>query len=82
MFRCLLLATVCLVATWAILPAPLDAGDVRDLKPGAKIVMDHGPLAYKPQLNFVIRSAEELVANSSKPLESKDPRCRRRCPRP
>jgi hypothetical protein len=42
------------------------------LKPLAKIVMAHGPLAYKPQLYLVVRSAEELVANSSKPLKAKD----------
>jgi hypothetical protein len=42
------------------------------LKPEAKIVMAHGPLAYKPQLHLVIRSAEELVENSSEPLKSKD----------
>jgi hypothetical protein len=72
MSRCLQLAIVCLVAAWAILPAPLGAEDVKDLKPAAKIVMTHGPLAYKPQRHLVIRSAEELVANSSKPLQSKD----------
>ena len=72
MSRCLQLAIVCLVAAWAILPAPLGAQDVKDLKPGAKIVMAHGPLANKPQLHLVIRSAEELVANSAKPLKSKD----------
>src|SRR5690242_10263350 len=72
MSRCLQLAIVCLLAAWAILPAPLGAEGVKDLKPGAKIVMGHGPLAYKPQLHLVIRSAEELVAKSSKPLKSKD----------
>src|SRR6516162_11626846 len=72
MSRCLRLAIGWLVAAWAILPAPLGAKDVKDLKPQAKIVMAHGPLAYKPQLHLVIRSAEELVANSSKPLKSKD----------
>src|SRR5215475_12363448 len=72
MSRCPQLAIVCLVAAWAIFPAPLGAEDVKDLKPGAKIVMAHGPLAYKPQLHLVIRSAEELVAESSKPLKSKD----------
>jgi hypothetical protein len=72
MARCPVLSIVCLTAARAILPAPLGAEDVRDFKPGAKIVMDHGPLAYKPQLNLVIRSAAELVANSSKPLKSKD----------
>src|SRR5262245_53741983 len=72
MSRCLRLAIVCLVAAWAILPGPLGAEDVKDLKPGAKIVMAHGPLAYKPQRHLVIRSAEEVVANSSKPLKSKD----------
>jgi hypothetical protein len=66
------LAIVGLMAAWAIRPAPLGAEDVKDLRPGAKIVMTHGPLAYKPQLHLVIRSAEELVANSSKPLKSKD----------
>jgi hypothetical protein len=69
--RCLQLAIVCLVAAWAILPA-LGAEDVQDLKPGARIVMAQGPLAYKPQLHLVIRSAEELVANSGKPLQSRD----------
>jgi hypothetical protein len=63
---------VCLVAASAILPAPGGAEDVKDLKPGAKIVMAPGPLARKPQLHLVIRSAEELVANSSKPLKSRD----------
>jgi hypothetical protein len=72
MCRCLFLAIVCLSATWAVLPASLGAEDVKDLKPGAKIVMAPGPLAYKLGQNLVIRIAEELVANSSKPLESKD----------
>ena len=72
MSRCLRLAIGWLVAAWAILPAPLGAEDVKDLKPQAKIVMAHGPLANKPQLHLVIRSAEELVANSAKPLKSKD----------
>jgi hypothetical protein len=72
MSRCLQLAVVGLVAAWAILPAPLGAEGVKDLKPGAKFVMAHGPLAYKPQLHLVIRSAEELVAHSSKPRKSKD----------
>jgi hypothetical protein len=72
MSRCLQLAIVCLVAAWPILPAPLGAEDVKDLKPGAKIVMPHGPLAYKLQLRLVIRSAKELVANSSTPLKSRD----------
>jgi hypothetical protein len=72
MLRCLQLAVVCLVAAWAILPAALGAEEVKDLKPGAKIVMDHGPIAYKLQVNLVIRSAEELVANSGTPLKSKD----------
>jgi hypothetical protein len=62
----------CLVVACVVLPAPLCAQGAKDLKPGAKIVMSHGPLAYKPHLDLVIRSAEELVANSSKPLESKD----------
>src|SRR5262245_62092930 len=70
--RCLQLAIVCLVAARATLPAPLGAGDVKDLKPRAKVVMAHGPLAYKPQRHLVIRSAEQLVASSSKPLKSKD----------
>ena len=72
MSRCRQLAIACLVAARAILPGPLGAGDVKDLKPRAKIVMAHGPLAYKPQLRLVIRSAEQLVAKSSKPLKSKD----------
>jgi hypothetical protein len=72
MSRCLQLAIVCLVATGAILPPPLGAEDLKDLKPGAKVVMAQGPLAYKPQRYLVIRSAEELVANSSKSLKSKD----------
>jgi hypothetical protein len=72
MRHCLQLAIACLVAVCAIVPAPVSAEDVKDLKPGAKIVMAHGPLAYKPRLHLVIRSAEELVANSSKPLKSKD----------
>ena len=72
MRHCLQLAIACLVAVCAIVPAPVSAEDVKDLKPGAKIVMAHGPLAYKPQLHLVIRSAEELVANSAKPLKSKD----------
>jgi len=71
MSRCLQLAIVCLVAAWAI-PGPLGAEDGKDLKPRAKIVMAHGPLAYKPQRHLVIRSARELVASSSKPLKSKD----------
>ena len=72
MSRCPQLALVYLMAAWAMFPVPLGAEDVKDLKPGAKIVMAHGPLAYKPQLHLVIRSAEELVANSGKPLKSKD----------
>jgi hypothetical protein len=72
MSRCRQLAIVCLVATRAILPPPLGAEEEKDLKPGAKIVMAHGPLACKPQIQLVIRSAEELVANSSQPLKSKD----------
>jgi hypothetical protein len=71
MTRFLPFAIVCLVAAWAILPAPLGAEDAKDLKPGVKIVMTHGPLAYKPQI-LVIRSPEELVAHSSKALQSKD----------
>jgi hypothetical protein len=72
MSRCPQLALVYLMAAWAMFPVPLGAEDVKDLKPGAKIVMTHGPLAYKPQRYLVIRSAEELVANSGKPLKSKD----------
>ena len=34
--------------------------------------MGHGPLAYSPRLHLVIRSAEELVAHSGTPLQSKD----------
>ena len=70
--RRLQLAIVCLVAAGAIFPTALDAGDVKDLMPQAKIVMAHGPLAYKPQIRLIIRSAAELVANSSKPSMSKD----------
>jgi hypothetical protein len=62
----------CLVVACAVLLAPLRAEDARDLKPGAKIVMGHGPIPYKLHHHLVIRSAEELVANSSKPLKSKD----------
>jgi hypothetical protein len=72
MCRCLQLSVTCLAAAWAVLPAPLRAQDVKDLKSGAKIVMNHGPIVYKPQLHVVIRSAEELAANSNKPLKSKD----------
>jgi hypothetical protein len=72
MSRRLQLAVVCLAAAWAIPLAPLGAEEVKDLKTGAKIVMAHGPLAYKPQRYLVIRSAEELVAHSSKPLKSRD----------
>ena len=72
MSHCLQLTIVCLIAVYANLPVPLGAEDVKDLKPGAKIVMAHGPLAYKPRLHLVIRSAEELVANSNEPLKSKD----------
>jgi hypothetical protein len=68
----LLLSVASLLAAWASFPAPLRAGDVKDLKPGAKIVMDHGPVKYSPHLHLVIRSAEELVANSDKPLGVKD----------
>jgi hypothetical protein len=70
--RRLQLAVVCLVAAWAVLPPALGAEDVKDLKPRAKIVMDHGPLAYKLQDELVIRSAEELVAHSTRPQKSKD----------
>ena len=62
----------CLVAACAIFLAPLRAEDARDLKPTAKIVMSNGPIPYKLHLHLVIRSAEELVANSSKPHKSKD----------
>jgi hypothetical protein len=72
MSRCLHLAIACLVAAWAVPPASPRAEDVKDLKPGAKIVMAQGPLAYRPQLRLVIRSAGELAANSSQPLKSKD----------
>jgi phosphoribosyl-dephospho-CoA transferase len=66
------LSIACLVAAGAVVSAPLRAEDVKDLKPGAKIVMNHGPIAHNPHRHLVIRSAEELVANSSKPLKSKD----------
>jgi hypothetical protein len=72
MSRCLQLAVACLVTAWAILPAPLSAEDGKDLKPGAKIVMSPGPLVYKAPRILVIRTAEELVAYSNKPLQSKD----------
>jgi hypothetical protein len=65
-------AALCLVAAWAITPAPLRAEDVKDLKSQANIVMDHGPLAYKPQAELVIRSAEQLVVNSTTPRKSRD----------
>jgi hypothetical protein len=71
--RCLQLGVAYLVAAWAVPPASVRAEDVKDLKPGAKIVMAQGPLAHRPQLHLVLRSAEELVANSSQPLKSKDP---------
>jgi hypothetical protein len=69
----LLLSVASLLAAWAVVPAPTRAEDVKDLKPGAKIVMQHGPIKYRPYHNLVIRSAEELVANSDKPLGAKDP---------
>jgi hypothetical protein len=72
MARCRHLAVACLVAAWVVPPASLCAEGVKDLKPEAKVVMAHGPLAYRPQHNLVIRSAEELVANSSQPRKSKD----------
>ena len=72
MSRALQLAVVCLSVALAGHAASPGAEEVEDLKPEAKIVMDHGPLAYKLQLQLVIRSAEELVASSSKPLKSKD----------
>jgi hypothetical protein len=62
----------CLAAAWAVLPGPLRAEDARDLKPEAKLVRGHGPLAFKRRVNLVIRSAEELVAKSSKPGDCKD----------
>jgi hypothetical protein len=62
----------CLVVACVVLPAPLSAQGAKDLKSGAKIVMTNGPIPYKFNLHLVIRSAEELVANSSKPLKSKD----------
>jgi hypothetical protein len=72
MSRCLQLSIASLLAAWAVFPAPLRAEDVKDLKPGAKIVMDHGPVKYQTNRQLVIRSAEELVANSDKPLGAKD----------
>jgi hypothetical protein len=71
MSRSLLLSIASLLAAWAVFAAPLHAEDVKDLKPGAKIVMDNGPIKYQPN-HLVIRSAEELVANSDKPLKAKD----------
>jgi hypothetical protein len=70
--RSLQLAVACLAAAWAVLPAPLGAEEAKDLKPGARIVMAPGPLAYKPRLRLVIRSAEEFVAHSSRPRKSRD----------
>jgi hypothetical protein len=72
MSRSLLLSTASLLAAWAVFPAPLSAEDAKDLKPGAKIVMDRGPIKYQHIAHLVIRSAEELVAHSDKPLEAKD----------
>jgi hypothetical protein len=72
MSRRLQLSLACFSVACAVFPARLCAEDAKDLKPGAKIVMDHGPIAHDPHRNLVIRSAEALVANSSTPQKSKD----------
>jgi hypothetical protein len=66
-----------LVVVCAILPTPLSAQDVTDLKPiaAAKDLSrgeNIGPFLMKRE-GVVIRSAEELVALSSKAKSAKDP---------
>jgi hypothetical protein len=70
--RGLRLPAACLAVACTALTTPLQAEDARDLKPAARIVMDHGPIAYRPGLHLVIRSAEELVARSGTPQRSRD----------
>jgi hypothetical protein len=77
MFRTLKLSIVCLAVALVILPALLRADDTRELK---IIASAHdspreasiGPVHLNSYGGVVIRSAEELVAFSSKPESAKD----------
>jgi hypothetical protein len=77
MSRCLQLSVVCLVVACAVIPASLSAEDARELKiiasaqdsPRAAAI---GPVQLDDFGGVVIRSAEELVAHSSKAKSAKD----------
>jgi hypothetical protein len=78
MSHCLRISVAGLVIACAVLPAPLRADDAKELKiiasardsPRAAAI---GPVQLKDYGGVVIRSAEELVASSSKAKSAKDP---------
>ena len=78
MSRSLQLSVACFVAAWAALPALLRAEDARELTIIASAqdsprTANIGPVQLDNYGGVVIRSAEELVAMSSKPDAAKDP---------
>ena len=77
MSRCLQLSFACVVAACAALPAPLRAGDAKELKIIASAqdstgAVNIGPVHLEAPGGYVIRSAEKLVAFSSQADSAKD----------
>jgi len=73
------LSVACLLAAWVILPATARAEDARELKIIASAqdstrAATIGPLQLDELGGVVIRSAEELVAFSSKAKSAQDPK--------
>ena len=78
MSRGLQLSVACLVVACTVLPAPLLAEDVKELKIIASAqdsprAANIGPVQLKDYGGVVIRSAEELVVLSIKAKSAKDP---------
>ena len=78
MSRCLKLSVICLAVTCVLLPASLYAEDAREVKIIASAqdsprAVSIGPVQLNSYGGVVIRSAEELVAHSSRPDSAKDP---------
>ena len=74
----LLLRVACLAAACALLPAPLHAEDAPEVKIIASAqdsprAANIGPIQLNDFGGVAIRSAEELVAHSSKATSAKDP---------